>query len=726
MIIWILLLLQVFLSSLNSKENVRITSEKKYKAFEKSNDKILTEKHGSNEVMHFVLQQGKQCTRLFKDSLKVQIHFGSQEATFYLMNDSLFISSNDFFSDIPVNQLDPYTYEFYTPPASYSLMIYYNDLVPVHYILDESVVFQNDTIMQFSEADANRTVVFDARDEFNNNFPNNESKFHIKYRVTLPGRFTISTYCKEGNIKVSDFSGAIKIISMHTFIQKENDIDCIRKVRFPILSELYSDTLLTNQPSDLNEYFLTYRFSPVSMNRTILPYEPLTNNAFQTTVSYSLINTYPVEGEIWFGRLLINDEQDSDYISTLDIQASMTYEPNPLTEYLSYFPLRIFNKNLCSFQGYYPSLSTYMVSPGDTLKFGIAPIYANGLHLNNFENKTIIKIKSEFFGNSNNKRSLDVGQSTLKIKSSDNSVLYSGILSDFDTMSVIPGKYFTEIVNNNYYIKDIKGNAILNSEYNLEKNDPNPPVLTSLQVFNSESKAREEVWDDEDITIRFSAGDIFFKDSLINNNIYDLVKYKRIMTDSTKLMIKNHSDSIWLELPINLISEESEQYRLLGIYSFRYYESNSFRFFPRGVIYETKFTDLKSLNTTAIDLKIEIQDDNNNKLSWILEPAILVRERPTDISKVINIISRKFEMHQNYPNPFNPKTTITFYLPNRTNIEIFLYNVIGEIVEVIYQGEYLAGDHSIVYDGKDLASGIYFYQLRTDTFISTRKCIFIK
>ncbi|RLC53436.1 MAG: hypothetical protein DRH79_03615 [Candidatus Cloacimonadota bacterium] len=70
----------------------------------------------------------------------------------------------------------------------------------------------------------------------------------------------------------------------------------------------------------------------------------------------------------------------------------------------------------------------------------------------------------------------------------------------------------------------------------------------------------------------------------------------------------------------------------------------------------------------------------------------------------------------NYPNPFNPTTNISFSLPVEQEIELVVYNMKGQIVRKLVQGQFTSGEHSVSWDGKDdsgknVSSGLYFYKL---------------
>jgi len=86
---------------------------------------------------------------------------------------------------------------------------------------------------------------------------------------------------------------------------------------------------------------------------------------------------------------------------------------------------------------------------------------------------------------------------------------------------------------------------------------------------------------------------------------------------------------------------------------------------------------------------------------------------------------------QNYPNPFNPSTTISFTMPKTANVNLSIYNVKGQLVNTLVNGSKAFGNHSVVWNGKDVngndvPSGIYFYRLSTDDSVETKKMMLMK
>ena len=85
-----------------------------------------------------------------------------------------------------------------------------------------------------------------------------------------------------------------------------------------------------------------------------------------------------------------------------------------------------------------------------------------------------------------------------------------------------------------------------------------------------------------------------------------------------------------------------------------------------------------------------------------------------------------YSLSQNYPNPFNPTTVIRYGLPHRSHVTVEFFNVLGQSVGTLEDGEREAGYHDVVFDGKGLASGVYLYRIQADQFAQIRKLILMK
>jgi hypothetical protein len=103
------------------------------------------------------------------------------------------------------------------------------------------------------------------------------------------------------------------------------------------------------------------------------------------------------------------------------------------------------------------------------------------------------------------------------------------------------------------------------------------------------------------------------------------------------------------------------------------------------------------------------------ELSTITGQRIVGHNVPTD-----------FALAQNYPNPFNPSTTIRFDIPKASAWTLSVYNVQGQVVETYSGTADQAGNYSVIFDGANYASGMYFYRLSAGDFTTVKKMVMIK
>ncbi len=142
----------------------------------------------------------------------------------------------------------------------------------------------------------------------------------------------------------------------------------------------------------------------------------------------------------------------------------------------------------------------------------------------------------------------------------------------------------------------------------------------------------------------------------------------------------------------------------------------------RGVTYPVK-VKVESMN-------IKLQDVTGKEINKNLEPGEEITISNPNIDKLMvsgEIIPDRYSLEQNYPNPFNPATTIEFSLPEDVrNVRLSVYNVLGENVSELVNGSLSAGKYQYQWNGKNFASGIYIYELRTNKFVSIKKMILLK
>ena len=86
----------------------------------------------------------------------------------------------------------------------------------------------------------------------------------------------------------------------------------------------------------------------------------------------------------------------------------------------------------------------------------------------------------------------------------------------------------------------------------------------------------------------------------------------------------------------------------------------------------------------------------------------------------------QFSLNNNYPNPFNPSTVISYTIPSASDVQLTIYNTLGQIVKVLENGFRNAGNYSITFSAAELPSGIYFYKIEAGQFSQIKKMVLIK
>jgi hypothetical protein len=98
------------------------------------------------------------------------------------------------------------------------------------------------------------------------------------------------------------------------------------------------------------------------------------------------------------------------------------------------------------------------------------------------------------------------------------------------------------------------------------------------------------------------------------------------------------------------------------------------------------------------------------------------------ISKVEddNVLPNEYKLEQNYPNPFNPSTVIKFGIPERANVVIKIYDVLGSEVITLLNQEMDLGWYELQFDAAGYSTGIYICRMQAGNYISTKKMLMIK
>ena len=124
--------------------------------------------------------------------------------------------------------------------------------------------------------------------------------------------------------------------------------------------------------------------------------------------------------------------------------------------------------------------------------------------------------------------------------------------------------------------------------------------------------------------------------------------------------------------------------------------------------------------------------NNGDSYGFVLEDVIEITfDNATGIEIAEFLSKLPIDFIKNYPNPFNPATTISFELNQAQMVSVSIYNIKGQLVRELADDLLESGNHKILWDGKDdnrkpVASGTYFYRVKTETGETIKKMLLLK
>jgi len=146
--------------------------------------------------------------------------------------------------------------------------------------------------------------------------------------------------------------------------------------------------------------------------------------------------------------------------------------------------------------------------------------------------------------------------------------------------------------------------------------------------------------------------------------------------------------------------------------------------FPLGDLYHWWNPAVRAGATDYYTAWLAQADDERARISgWLetgVDPSTGIKELPG------GTIPQEYTLRQNYPNPFNPITTIKYSIPLSGQVSLVVYNTLGQEVKTLFNGIQRAGNYLATFDGSELASGVYLYQLKSGSVSITKKFVLLK
>jgi peptidoglycan-N-acetylglucosamine deacetylase len=173
-------------------------------------------------------------------------------------------------------------------------------------------------------------------------------------------------------------------------------------------------------------------------------------------------------------------------------------------------------------------------------------------------------------------------------------------------------------------------------------------------------------------------------------------------TDSITIAVTDTMDNSYYNCPITVRRPLPEGW-------------SSCDFRQNGIMLASQIVEIASIKYVLFDV---VPDQGN-----------IIMKKNTAVG--VNLLApssslHSFELFQNYPNPFNPTTTISYYVPVGQNIELKVFDILGNEVTTLVKGFKNTGLHTIDFSKNGLSSGIYFYQLKTEQYKQVKKLMLLR
>lgn len=153
---------------------------------------------------------------------------------------------------------------------------------------------------------------------------------------------------------------------------------------------------------------------------------------------------------------------------------------------------------------------------------------------------------------------------------------------------------------------------------------------------------------------------------------------------------------------------------------------DQFDFQPTGDWPDWQYSDIISIELTAGAHTLRITGLTSGSAPNLDHVRLEFQNNGSDIDFNSPIMATRFELQQNYPNPFNASTTIRYMIAKAEQVQLKLFNIQGREVRRLVDEQQTVGEYSVQVNCQNLATGIYFYELKSGTFEQRRKFLLIK
>ena len=462
----------------------------------------------------------------------------------------------------------------------------------------------------------------------------------------------------------------------------------IRVIQYPLTNGIHSDLNLTNKPSDFLKQNIQVTLPPQRKDIVFSFCNIIISK--NMAMSMDLGNGY-VSDRNWNGQMYITKETDINnvfstspvYHSILDTAHLLNIEPgifrtsSDSVAFVSDIISSILNpKALFTF---YPANSNFI--------FGNGVIYPQE-EFWRFKDGSLIYF--QFKGMFDEVRGADPINTTVQIYDKNDKLVYSELMSNKKLYGLPDDKYKFVIKNSNYAVDGIPGLATLIMD--MQYKQTGSFGYCSHPIFLSITDSKRNT------VTKLSKGEEGYLSFKYPSTPSSITSYK--------VFAKRYNAQNWEEVKNIALKEISG-----------------------GTQFTVNLKDFTNIDSGKVDIKISFTNNSNLTTDWILEPAFTVGNFITSVetdSIKTAPLPKQYMLYSNYPNPFNPSTVISYALPRSSNVTLKVYDMMGREVTTLVNKTQEAGHHTVQFDASKLSSGVYFYSIKAEGFLASRKMLLIK
>lgn len=571
-----------------------------------------------------------------------------------------------------------------------------NNKIPISFVLKENVKMGNYNVLNLSpeesiyRIDMNGTdekgtplgTLTNGRKDVSIFFPDSSGLMSSTFFLLGNYYFKTPSISNRFNISCGEFQSDLKK-SKNVYVIDYKPLEGINK-----------DITLSNDSLPYLKQNINLNLSPFKNDHNFTFFE---TTRYTTDIPYPTFFYFGVSSDlgvlntnVWNGCLFITRQQNSVFGTTTAIMTDLNISHDSSdAQWLITEPFRALGDSIGLFYFMKPFRNTLFYQKENVMIFGKGAVYPTYY----FNNYFLGYFGISFYGQLNEERIADNAASTYSLYDSKNRFKASGRLIDLSPENFINGVNRLEITNNNFIIdKNVKGKGTITYSFNYSNRNFNPPNFTSLQIRDSKNQVNYKLTKNEKGILEFSINE---------NNFTDI--------QNVSAYIKEYNQRSWQLIPVDEIYGDT----LIG------------------KMFTGNISPYTNLNNKAMDIKITASGLDGGKTEYEIAPAFIIGDSADNLIDIpdSSFFIPSYELYDNYPNPFNVSTIISYYLPEDAHVQIEIYNILGQHITDLFNGDEKEGLYNLSWNAGNFASGVYIYRLTAKGnrfFQQTKKMVLLK